>query len=78
MLFSGTKVTGLVVWTTVPRRERMEKLIARATADKSKAAMSTNFDQRAALIGWIDTPAFFHLLPRLNFSGTAGLPRPSL
>src|SRR4029077_14162549 len=61
-----------------PRRKRIEKLVAKARADTNKAAISANFGQRGALIGRTGTAACFHLLPRLSFSGTCGLPTPSL
>src|SRR6266480_1308222 len=60
------------------QRRKIEKLTARTAANKSKAITSTDFGQRAALIGRIGAPACFHLFPRLSLSGRAGLPRPSL
>src|SRR6266545_2591755 len=61
-----------------PRRKRIEKLVAKTRADTNKTAISANFGQRGARIGRTGTAACVHLLPRLSFSGTCGLPRFSL
>src|SRR5206468_12311609 len=62
-----------------PRREKTEKLIAKATAETSKTAVSTYLGQRGVMTGRMLTPdVCFHLLPRLSLSGRCGLPRLSL
>src|SRR6266487_2028002 len=60
------------------QRRKIDKPTAKAAADKSKATTSTDFSQRAALIGRIGPPACFHLRLGLSLSGRAGLPSPSL
>ena len=86
MLFSGIDATapatpsgGDCAIVGELRRKKIEKLIAKARADTNKAATSARFCQRGTLSGRTSAPdACFHLFPRLSFSGTRGLPRPSL
>ena len=62
-----------------PRRKKIEKLTANATADKSKATTSVRFGQTRALIGrTVALVVCFHLFPRPSFFGRAEFPRPSL
>ena len=84
MLFSGIKSAVVpLAGTSAIRgdigRRKIELLTANATTDTSKATMSAYLGQRGALTGLTLTPdACFHLLLRLSFSGSCGLPRLSL
>ena len=74
MLFSGMTVGGCV-----PPRKRIRKLVARASADRTNTMSSNVLGQAGALTGLtVAVPRCFHLARRFNFSGNAGLPRPSL
>src|SRR5207244_9878022 len=57
-----------------PRRYKTEKLIAKATAETSKIAVSTYLGQPGVMTGRTLTPdVCFHLLLRLSLSGRCGL-----
>src|SRR5437762_3071959 len=61
------------------RWKNIKELIAKATAETTKTAVSTYLGQRGVMSGRMLTPdVCFHLLPRLSLSGRCGLPRLSL
>src|SRR4029453_486469 len=60
------------------RLRKISELITTATADTTKAVISTTLGQRGAVTGRTLTADAGLLLPRRSFSGTCGLPRPSL
>src|SRR4029077_14748010 len=73
MLFSG-EVDGVILSDT--RWKKVKELITIARAATTKANTSRDLSRR--LIGRITSDSCFHLLLRLSFSGTCGLPRFSL
>src|ERR1700719_4348417 len=78
ILFSGTKVAGLLDWITAPRRKKIENVTAKVTADKSTTTTRTHCGQRGVPTGRTGADICFHLIPRFNFCGKFGLPRLSL
>src|SRR6266487_3406474 len=86
MLFSGTRIVALlavsserddVVGGDDARLKKTKELATRAPADTTKATISRGFGHRGGLTRRTKAGLCFHL-PRLSFSGTCGLPRPSL
>src|SRR6266487_3926712 len=86
MLFSGTRTVALlavssergdVVGGDDARLKKTKELAIRATAATTKATTSKGFGHRGGLTGRTKAGLCFHL-PRLSFSGTSRLPRPSL
>src|SRR5207247_9117101 len=60
------------------RLKKISELIYSATADTRKAVVSAALDQPGAVTGRTLMADADLLLPRRSFSGTCGLPRPSL
>src|SRR5882724_1267477 len=85
MLLSGTRTAALLAVSSErgdavgddARLKKIKELATRATADTTKATTSRGFGHRGGLTGRTTADLCFHL-PRLSFSGTCGLPRPSL
>src|SRR6266404_2686807 len=84
MLFSGIKtvpllavpsggVDGVILGDT--RWKKVKELITIARAATTKASTSRDLGSRGRLTGRTMSDSCFHLLLRLSFSGTCGLPR---
>src|SRR4029077_5191747 len=75
MLFSA-EVDGVILSDT--RWKKVKELITIARAVTTKVSTSRDLGRRGGLAGRTLSSSCFHLLLRLSFSGTCGLPRFSL
>src|SRR4029453_11988215 len=87
MFFSGLKtapllaipsggVDGIILSET--RWKKVKELISKARAATTKPSTSRDLGRRGRLTGRTMSHSCFHLVLRLSFSGTCGLPRFSL